>query len=86
MSASDHLNPAQHPKREPTPLENWNKYKTQKEKDDERFRGYEQEIVARGGNPASLFSPYIDESDFSGDDWRDTITVDINDPSWKRTD
>lgn len=61
-----------------TPLENWNKYKTQKEKDDERFRGYANEIIKNGGNPNALGSPYLDPYDGS------TTPSSLSDPAWEQ--
>lgn len=65
---------------EPTPLERWNKHKTQAEKDKDRFRGYEEEIVKTGGDPSALASPYLDPYDFEEPDqsWR-TINIDPKD-------
>jgi hypothetical protein len=59
-------------RRPPTPLENWNRYKTQAEKDKDRFRGYAQEITQSGGNPDALSSPYLDPYDYEEPDqsWR----------------
>jgi hypothetical protein len=78
MSASDHLNPAQHPKREPSngsnpsPMADWYATKLAKKIADREQAGeiekWEEE----------MYGPVTD--------WRDTITVDINDPNWKRID
>lgn len=84
MSASDHLSPSQHGKHEPTPLENWNKYKTKGEKDAERFRGYAQEITQNGGNPDALSSPYGDPYEHETSEAQPTITFDPSDPRWKK--
>lgn len=62
---------------EPTPLQNWNKYKTQKEKDSERFRGYADEITKTGGNPDALGSPYLDPYDGF------KTPSSLNDPAWE---
>ena len=76
---------AHHPnRRPPTPLENWNRYKTQKEKDTERFRGYAQEITQNGGNTDALASPYGDPDEYESSETQPTITFDSNDPRWKK--
>lgn len=62
---------------EPTPLENWNRYKTRAEKSKERDRAIENEVRANGGNVNGLASPYLDPYDYEEPDqsWR-TITID----------
>ena len=70
---------SRHPnRRPPTPLENWNRYKTQKEKDTERFRGYANEIIKNGGNPDVLGNPYADPYDGS------TTPSSLSDPAWEQ--
>ena len=48
---------------EPTPLQNWNKYKTSTEKEQERTRTIENEVRQKGGNVDALSSPYLDPYD-----------------------
>jgi hypothetical protein len=70
---------AHHPnRRPPTPLENWNRYKTQGEKDKERFRGYADEIIKNGGNPDALGHPSLDPYDGF------KTPSSLNDPAWEK--
>ena len=70
---------AHHPnRRPPTPLENWNRYKTSGEKSKEYARNVENEVRANGGNPAVLGNPYADPYDGS------TTPSSLSDPAWEQ--
>ena len=82
--ATDHRgnnvgNPAtSHGGHQPTPLQNWNRYKTSGEKSKEYARKVENEVRANGGNPDVLGNPYADPYDGS------TTPSSLNDPAWEK--
>ena len=63
---------------QPTPLQNWNRYKTSGEKFKEYSRKVENEVRANGGNPDVLGNPYADPYDGS------TIPSGLNNPAWEQ--
>ena len=82
--ATDHRgnsvgNPAtSHGGHQPTPLQNWNKYKTRSENSKEYARNVENEVRSNGGNPDVLGDPYADPYDGS------TYPSSLSDPAWEK--